>query len=92
MSGAKTHQILLVDDDPKILLLLQNLLEDNGYQVRTAETGQAAIAAVRANPPDLILLDILLADLDGMEVCGQLRDNPATRNIPVIFPEYPIWV
>ena len=85
MSGAKTHQILLVDDDPKILLLLQNLLEDNGYQVRTAETGQAAIAAVRANPPDLILLDILLADLDGMEVCGQLRDNPATRNIPVIF-------
>jgi len=85
MSDAKTYQILLVDDDPKILLLLQNLLEDNGYQVRTAETGASTLAAVRANPPDLILLDILLTDLDGMEVCGQLRANPATRNIPVIF-------
>lgn len=85
MSGAKTYQILMVDDDRKILLLLQNLLEDNGYAVRTAERGKAALAAVLADRPDLILLDILLPDMDGMEVCGQLRDNPVTRNIPVIF-------
>jgi len=85
MSTAKAYQILLVDDDPKILLLLQDLLEANGYAVQTAETGAAAFAAIRTTPPDLILLDILLADLDGMEVCGQLRATPTTRNIPVIF-------
>ena len=85
MGASKIYQILMVDDDPKILLLLQNLLEDNGYEVQTAESGTAAVAAVQRHPPDLILLDILLPDMDGMEVCGRLRDNPATRTIPVIF-------
>ena len=77
--------ILLVDDEPKNLKLLSDLLEEQGYEVRQAINGKVALQAITLNPPDLILLDICMPELDGYSVCQKLKTNPATRVIPVIF-------
>ena len=76
--------LLVVDDEPITIRMLNNVLKTR-YQVQFAITGEEALAAVGANPPELILLDISLPGIDGYEVCRLLRDNPATRDIPVIF-------
>lgn len=76
--------LLVVDDEPITIRMLNNVLKTR-YQVQFAITGEEALAAVGANAPDLILLDISLPGIDGYEVCRLLRDNPATRDIPVIF-------
>ena len=77
--------ILLVDDEPKNLRLLSDLLEEQGYEVRQAINGALALQTVSLAPPDLILLDICMPELDGYNVCQQLKANPETRDIPVIF-------
>jgi len=77
--------ILIVDDTPQNLLVLGELLQPC-YRVRVANSGERALRAVRADPPpDLILLDVMMPGLDGYEVLRQLRADPATRDIPVIF-------
>ncbi len=77
--------ILVVDDTPNNLRLLAQLLSEQGYKVRVADDGPRAIESVQANPPDLILLDIIMPGMDGYEVCRQLKAEEATRDIPVIF-------
>lgn len=78
-------RILVVDDTPDNLYLMTALLEDQ-YQLCTAETGaQALQIAASSEPPDLILLDIMMPEMDGYEVMRRLRQNPATAGIPVIF-------
>jgi DNA-binding NarL/FixJ family response regulator len=77
--------ILVADDTIEILALMRQALEREDYKVRTVSSGQLALAAAQAGPPDLILLDVLMPDMDGLEVCRQLKANPATRDIPVIF-------
>lgn len=77
--------ILLVDDQPKNLRLLSDLLEEQGYEVQQAINGTVALQAVSANKPDLILLDIYMPDIDGYSVCQQIKADPASRDIPVIF-------
>ncbi|EYF08559.1 response regulator [Chondromyces apiculatus] len=77
--------ILIVDDNPVNLQLLSELLEIEGYDVASASDGEMALERVRYEPPDLILLDALMPVLDGFEVCRRLKENPATRHIPVIF-------
>ncbi len=78
-------RVLVVDDTPDNLLLMSALLEDR-YEVSTAEGGaQALEIAQGANPPELILLDIMMPGMDGYEVMRRLRASPATANIPVIF-------
>lgn len=77
--------ILIVDDTPNNLRLLSVMLTENGYKVRKAINGERALQAVRAIPPDLILLDIKMPDMDGYEVCRQLKQDGATCAIPVIF-------
>ncbi|MEL7353860.1 MAG: response regulator [Cyanobacteria bacterium J06560_5] len=77
--------ILLVDDQPKNLRLLSGLLEEQGYGVRQALNGKLALQSVAADLPDLILLDIRMPDMDGYIVCQQLKTNPATQHIPIIF-------
>ncbi len=81
------HQpdILVVDDTIENLRLLVNLLAERGYKVRPAANGTLALSSARAKPPDLILLDIVMPNLDGYEVCKQLKANELTREIPVIF-------
>jgi two-component system, sensor histidine kinase and response regulator len=77
--------ILIVDDQLDNLRLLSDLLTQQGYEVRTVTRGAAALMGVEAQSPDLILLDIFMPEMDGYEVCQRLKDNPQTREIPVIF-------
>jgi signal transduction histidine kinase len=77
-------RLLLVDDDPSQLQLLTRVLtQDAELQVATA--GSQAVEVAKASPPDLILLDVQMPDMDGFDVCERLRQDPATRHIPVIF-------
>ena len=77
--------ILIVDDTPANLQLLARMLADRGYQVRPVLDGQLALASVEAEPPDLILLDIRMPEMNGYQVCERLKANPSTSQIPVIF-------
>ncbi len=77
--------ILVVDDTPDNVRFLSKILSEYGYGVRKAINGVMAITAIETQLPDLILLDIKMPDLDGYEVCKQLKNNPYTADIPVIF-------
>jgi diguanylate cyclase (GGDEF)-like protein len=81
------HQadILIVDDTLENIWLLAKILEAQGYSVRKAISGEMAWTAVASTPPDLILLDICMPDLDGYALCRRLKAHPPTANIPVIF-------
>ncbi|OQX28364.1 MAG: hypothetical protein BWK80_00535 [Desulfobacteraceae bacterium IS3] len=81
----KKYKVLIVDDMPINLQVLSGFLKED-YHVRVATTGKKAIEiAGSENPSDLILLDIMMPETDGFEVCRRLKDDPATRDIPVIF-------
>ena len=82
---ATQSDILVVDDTPDNLRVLINLLGEQGYTVRPAASGERALLTVQRNPPDLILLDIKMPEMDGYEVCGRLKADAHTRHIPVIF-------
>lgn len=79
------NNILIVDDTPDNLRLLSKTLIQEGYQVRCAVNGSMALLTIQAKLPDLILLDINMPDLDGFEVCEQLKADTLTKDIPVIF-------
>ena len=77
--------VLVVDDSPDNLQLLNGLLKDD-YQVRVAKNGAQALKAALQDPmPEVILLDIMMPDMDGYEVCARLKADDATKHIPVIF-------
>lgn len=77
--------ILIVDDTPDNLRLLSKTLIKEGYQVRCAINGAMALSTIKTKIPDLILLDVNMPDIDGFEVCQQLKKSELTKNIPVIF-------
>src|SRR6476469_1141714 len=77
--------ILVIDDIPENLRLLATILVKEGYNVRKALNGSMALTAVQTVPPDLILLDIMMPDMDGYEVCHRLKADPQTAKIPIIF-------
>lgn len=76
---------MVVDDNPTNLMPLRNILAAEGYQIILAFDGQQALQLAQAQKPDLILLDILMPEMDGFEVCQQLKDHPTTQHIPIIF-------
>ncbi|MBF0614121.1 MAG: response regulator [Magnetococcales bacterium] len=76
--------LLVVDDTPTNLALVAGLLEES-YQIKLATSGRKALEIARATQLDLVLLDIMMPEMDGYEVCRQLKSDPATRNVPVIF-------
>ena len=78
-------KILIVDDEPGIVVALQFLMEQQGYNVTTAESGEFALDLIYQFKPDLILLDIMLPGIDGWEVCEIVRLNPDYQNIRIIF-------
>jgi DNA-binding response OmpR family regulator len=78
-------KILVVEDEESLLKLQSILLTIRGYTVEGATDGQAALEAVETMNPDLILLDIMLPKIDGLEVCRQVKTNVATRHIPIIM-------
>ena len=77
------NRIAVVEDNPDNRLLLQAMLQDL-YQLDEYETGTDALAGMSASPPDLVLLDISLPGMDGLEVLRRLRDQDATRRLPII--------
>ena len=79
------RSILLVDDEPNILLSLEFLMKREGYEVRTATDGEAAIQVVTEAPPDLILLDVNMPKRDGFEVCQTIRANSHWKNVRIVM-------
>jgi adenylate cyclase len=78
-------KILVVDDTPRNVKLLADLLTVKGYSVATAASGREALTSFDAGPPDLVLLDVVMPEMSGYEVCRAMRENPATRMLPVIM-------
>jgi DNA-binding response OmpR family regulator len=78
-------KILVVDDEPNVLRLIGYALQIEGYEIVTAETGVEALSKVETEGPDLVILDIMLPDLSGIEVCQQLRSKPETIDLPIIM-------
>lgn len=79
------RRILVVDDTPSNVKVLRTLLTLNGYTVQTAENGQQALDRAAADPPDLVLLDVVMPVMDGFEACRRLRAAPATRSVPIVM-------
>ena len=77
-------RLLIVDDDPINIRLLDGMLSDD-YDISVALGGEQALKRVATTPPDLILLDVQMVDMDGYEVCRRLKEGEHTRDIPVIF-------
>jgi DNA-binding response OmpR family regulator len=78
-------RVLVVDDEPNIVMSLRFLMEREGFQVEVAPTGEAALAALNQAPADLVLLDVMMPELDGFEVCQRIRTNPAWHKTKVIM-------
>jgi two-component system, sensor histidine kinase and response regulator len=85
MDPERPAGILIVDDTPANLELLAGMLKERGYRVRPVPSGQLALNAAHAEPPELILLDIRMPGMDGFEVCRRLKADPSLKDIPVLF-------
>ncbi|MCK5582895.1 MAG: response regulator transcription factor [Elusimicrobiales bacterium] len=77
-------KILLIEDDPNLMMCTQEILQTAGYLVMTASTGQMALDWLANSKPDLVLLDVGLPDMSGIEVCKKIKSDSSTRRIPVI--------
>lgn len=77
-------QILIVDDDPTIRSVLEALLEDEGFDPVTAANGQEAVTRVQSDPPSLILMDLMMPIMSGVDAARRLKSDPATSSIPII--------
>lgn len=77
--------VLIADDEPNIVISLEFLLEQAGYQVLVAHDGQEALDAIRRQTPDLVLLDVMLPRLSGFDVCQKIRENPDWQDVRVVM-------
>jgi len=84
-SSSYVADILLVDDVSANLKILEDMLRADGHRTRSARTGEAALRAAESQPPDLVLLDVMMPEMDGYEVCRRLKANPDLASVPVIF-------
>ena len=78
-------RILIVDDEPNIVLALELLMKREGYEIRTVGDGEAAVEAAKQFRPDLILLDVMMPRMDGYEVCQRLRADPALKDVAIVM-------
>ncbi|TVQ05375.1 MAG: response regulator [Leptolyngbya sp. DLM2.Bin27] len=85
MCNPSDFRILVVDDIDDNLFLMQTVLETAGYEVDTAESGQSALAKVGDSPPDLILMDVMMPEMNGYEVTRQIRQNPNLPFMPILM-------
>jgi DNA-binding response OmpR family regulator len=81
----KRKSVLVVDDEPNILLSLQFLMKKAGYEVRTAKDGDEALAELANAAPDLVLLDVMMPKRDGFDVCQKIRSNPHWKDVRIIM-------
>lgn len=79
------HKILIVDDEPNILISLEYLMQREGFEVSVARDGLQAIAAIESSPPDLVLLDVMMPGKTGMEVCQHVRAQDRLRDMRIIM-------
>lgn len=77
--------VLVVDDDPRLLQIIEMYLRLEGYDVTTAENGEDALLRLTQQPVSLVILDIMMPGMDGVEACRQIRANPATGAIPIVM-------
>ena len=78
-------KILTVDDEDRIVQIIQDILSTKGYEVVTATNGKEAIRKSKKSLPDLIVMDIMMPDIDGAEAVKLLKEDPATKDIPILF-------
>jgi CheY-like chemotaxis protein len=83
--ASPTFRILVIDDLSDNLFLLQTVLEAEGYEVETADNGSLALAKVENSPPDLILMDVMMPDMNGYEVTQRIRQNPSIPFMPILL-------
>lgn len=79
------HRVLIADDEPNIVVSLEFLMDQSGYDVDVARNGEEALARVMDFHPDLVLLDVMLPSLSGFEVCRRIRENPAWNRIKILM-------
>lgn len=84
-NGSQPALILLVDDIPRNLQVLGNMLREGGYKIAMASGGTQALEMVKTRLPDLVLLDVMMPDISGFQVCEQLKMSGETKDIPIIF-------
>jgi len=77
--------VLIVEDDPAQRRLLERLLTAGGWRVATAPDGAAGVRVAEADPPDIVVLDVMMPTLNGFQTCRQLKSTPATRHVPVVI-------
>ena len=79
------HRILIVDDEPSIVISLQFLMTREGHEVEVATDGEAALLAVAARPPDLVILDVMMPKVNGFDVCRRLRAEPRWKAVRILM-------
>ncbi|MCP4602026.1 MAG: response regulator [Proteobacteria bacterium] len=77
--------ILLVEDTATIIMVEKMMLSGQGYEIATAKNGVEGLKKIKDSPPDLVLLDIMMPEMDGIEMCRRLKNDPETKDIPVIM-------
>ncbi|MFZ1529562.1 MAG: response regulator [Ferruginibacter sp.] len=82
---AGTGKILVVDDDPYILMSLEFLMKKNGFEVSVARNGTEALELLSTHKPDVVLLDIMMPDVDGYEICSRIKSSKTLKDIKVVF-------
>ena len=82
--AATSHRILIIDDDPDGRLMIQTRLEANGFIVSAAADGEEGLSLAHAQHPDVILLDVVIPKISGLEVCRRLKNDPDTKGVPVV--------
>ena len=80
-----TKHVLIADDEPNIVISLEFLMRREGHRVSVARDGDAALAAIRSEPPDLVLLDVMMPGRSGMEVCQAVREDPALAGVKILM-------
>lgn len=85
MTTASRGTVLVVDDDPRNRKLIETLLRADAYTVVGVDSGPAALAAAAADPPDLVLLDLMMPDMDGFEVVRRLKADALNRRLPIVM-------
>jgi CheY-like chemotaxis protein len=79
------RRVLLVDDEPVLRSVVRQFLEFSGYEVAEAADGRHALSLARERPPEIVLTDLLMPHIDGLDFCRALRSHPVTRDVPVVF-------